>query len=208
MVTQTPDAVASSPLKSTLDLFAICYRLGHKSDAERAFSRPRASGTQTLIRQRGRPSLCGHRKTALPEMASVTASAQVPVDQVKIRSRSSIGAERARHSLSGADILPADLHLDVRIWRSSYDIFIKRISCRAEIANGFNRRPNLRRAAEVADTREHCLPPIKPLLGAQGTLRRSRPANMPGVSAVRRWLCNLIGSEAILVPRCRQEPNH
>src|SRR5580658_2104294 len=52
---------------------------------ERVFSWPRTSRGQTLIRQRGRPSLRGHRKTALPEVAPVAASAQAPVDKVKIR---------------------------------------------------------------------------------------------------------------------------
>lgn len=120
-----------------------------------------------LIRQRARPSLRGHRKSALPEVASVAASAQVPVNQVKIRSRARIRIERGRQSLSRPDILPADLDMDIGIRKSPYHVFIKGIGCRADIANGFNRGPNLGRATEIADTGEHCLPPINPLLGTQ-----------------------------------------
>jgi hypothetical protein len=100
-------------------------------------------------------------------MTPVAASPQVPIDQVEVRPRSSIGAERARQSLSSPDILPTNLDAEVGIWQPPYHIFIKRVGCRANIANSLNRRPNLRCAAEVSDTRDHFLPPTEPLLGTQ-----------------------------------------
>jgi len=113
--------------------------------------------------------LRGHCKTPLPEVAAVTASTQVPVDQVKIWPGPGIGPECARQSLSRTDILPADLYSDIVIRRSPYHIFIKRIFRQPNIANGLYGSPNRGRTAEVADIGDHCLPPINPLLGTQDT---------------------------------------
>jgi hypothetical protein len=93
----------------------------------------------------------------------------VPVDQVKIRPGSSVGAERAGQSLSSADALPADFNLNVGIRRPSYYALIEGILCCPDIANSLDRNPNLGRAAEVTDASEHRLPLIKPLLGTQYT---------------------------------------
>ena len=118
-------------------------------------NRSSAISIWALVRQRGCPGFRSSREAALAKMTSIAASTQVPVDRVEVRPGSGIGAEGAHHSLSRPDILPADLDPDVRIRQPPYHSLIEWIGCPADIANGFDRSPNLGPAAEVADAGEH-----------------------------------------------------